>query len=261
MIARIRFACVIGLICIATLFLLPLQLLAIHADWQLARKIPMLWHQIAARALGFRVRKIGLPTGSRPLLLVANHLSWSDIVVLGSLAEVSFIAKSEVSDIPFAGLLARLQRTVFVVRQDRRGVPGQTADVASRLISGDVLVLFAEGTTGFGNEVLTFKSALFGAAGLVVKDDPSSSVSVQPVSIAYTHCRGLRMGRRERSVVTWPGELELGPHVRDILDKGPWDVDVTFCEPLVFGRNSKRQVIAAEARRRIVKAYMASIAD
>jgi 1-acyl-sn-glycerol-3-phosphate acyltransferase len=95
-------------------------------------------------------------------LYVANHVSYTDITVLGSVIPGSFIAKAEVADWPFFGWLAKLQRSVFVDRQVRSTVTQRDA-VGERLASGDALILFPEGTSGDGNRVLPFKTALFGA--------------------------------------------------------------------------------------------------
>ena len=73
--------------------------------------IPRLWHRLVVRALGFRVTVHGSDAGQRPLLIASNHISWTDIIILSSLAEVCFIAKSEIAGWPIFGTLARLQRT------------------------------------------------------------------------------------------------------------------------------------------------------
>ncbi|MDN3721530.1 1-acyl-sn-glycerol-3-phosphate acyltransferase [Roseibium salinum] len=64
------------------------------------RKLPQIWHRVATRLVGIRVRQDGQPSHERPLLIVSNHASWVDITILGSLMPLSFIAKSEVSRWP-----------------------------------------------------------------------------------------------------------------------------------------------------------------
>ncbi len=91
--------------------------LALRRPW--SRTLPGFYHRWCCRILGFRVRTVGAPTAERPVLFASNHVSYTDITVLGSLIAGSFIAKAEVAGWPFFGWLAKLQRTVFVDRRVR----------------------------------------------------------------------------------------------------------------------------------------------
>ena len=259
MITRFRVIAILIPVILTTLLLFPFQVLAVRYDWQFARKIPVLWHRITARLIGLTVHKRGVINPSRPLMLVANHISWTDIVILSSLGEVSFIAKQEVASSFFKGILAKLQRTIFINRDAKRQAGDQSRDVAQRLIQGDIVVLFPEGTTGTGNKILPFKSALFGAAQMALKENHEEPVTIQPVSIAYTHCHGVRAGRLERQRISWPGDVALGPHLKQLVLRGPWDVEVTFCEPITFDEKAKRREIAAIAHERVVEGYWRSV--
>src|SRR5271157_1348932 len=102
-----------------TLALMPVQAfgLILHRRW--VSTLPVFYHRWCCRILGFRVRPTGTPTVERPVLFVANHISYADITILGSLIPGSFIAKAEVANWPFFGWLAKLQRSVFVDRRIR----------------------------------------------------------------------------------------------------------------------------------------------
>src|SRR5882762_8071335 len=102
-----------------TLALMPVQWTGLALDYRWVTTLPTFYHRWCCRLLGFRVRTIGRPTTRRPVLFAANHISYTDITILGSLIAGSFIAKSEVAHWPFFGWLARLQRTVFVDRRIR----------------------------------------------------------------------------------------------------------------------------------------------
>ena len=125
------------------------------------------------------------------MLFAANHISYTDITVLGSVIPGSFIAKAEVANWPFFGWLAKLQRSVFVDRQVRSTATQRDA-IGERLAAGDALILFPEGTSGDGNRVLPFKSALFAAAQ---QGEDCPPVIVQPVSLAYVRLDGMPIGR------------------------------------------------------------------
>lgn len=244
MIGAIRIFLVVAGMVALCLTLIPFQyvFLKLKNGWK--RSLPKLFHRIAARLFGFRIRTVGEMHQGRPLLLVANHTSWSDIIVLSAVGQVSFIAKSDVRDWPVFGHMAILQRTVFVERE-RRGKTGeQTSEIAKRLIAGDAMVLFPEGTTSDGNRVLPFKTALFGAAHAAIREAGVAEVVVQPVAIAYTHVHGMTMGRYHRPIASWPGDVELMPHLKGILREGAIDVEVRFGEPVVVTAATDRKALA-----------------
>lgn len=226
MTASLRAALALLLLTLVSLCLIPLQWLAVRLNLDLRRRLPVVWHRVALGLVGIRVTQVGAPVASRPLLVTANHASWIDISVVGSLMPLSFIAKSEVSGWPVFGLLAKLQRTVFVNRQ-RRSETGKVADViADRMAEGDAMVLFAEGTSNDGNGVLPFRSALLGAVTRGLADD--GPVHVQPLSIAYIRLAGMPMGRQFRNHVAWYGDMELAGHLWAVFREGAIDVTVTW---------------------------------
>jgi 1-acyl-sn-glycerol-3-phosphate acyltransferase len=230
-----------------TALLLPVQWLAVRFDWPIAHRLPVHFHRLARRALGVRVRIVGQPASARPLLIAANHVSWLDIVVIGSLMPVSFVAKSEVARWPVFGTFARLQRSVFVDRE-RRGRTAETAtEIAARLSAGDAMVLFAEGTTSDGAVVLPFRSALVGAARAAIDAGGHSHVFVQPLAIAYTHLHGLPLGRTWRPLVAWTGDVDLVPHLLALAREGAVDVTVRFGDPIAYDRDGDRKRVTAGA--------------
>ncbi len=244
MIGAIRIFIVVAGMVALCLTLIPFQYLFLKLKNGWKRSLPKLFHCIAARLFGFRIRTVGEMHQGRPLLLVANHTSWSDIIVLSAVGQVSFIAKSDVRDWPVFGHMAILQRTVFVERE-RRGKTGeQASEIAKRLIAGDAMVLFPEGTTSDGNRVLPFKTALFGAAHAAIREAGVAEVVVQPVAIAYTHVHGMTMGRYHRPIASWPGDVELMPHLKGILREGAIDVEVRFGEPVMVTATTDRKALA-----------------
>jgi 1-acyl-sn-glycerol-3-phosphate acyltransferase len=232
MLAVLRIAAIVALVAMATMAMAPAQLAAIRFLPRRAARLPLAWHRWATRLIGVRVRVNGLPSPLRPLLLVANHLSWSDILVLGSVMPLSFVAKSEVARWPAIGWLARLQRTIYVERTRRQASGRQAEAIGARLAAGEAIVLFAEGTTGTGHRVMPFKSALLGAARAAAS--AGEAVYIQPVAIAYTRLHGLPLGRYHQARAAWPGTIDLGRHLVSFLRDGAYDVEVTFgtAEPL-----------------------------
>lgn len=154
------------------------------------------------RALPFRVRIEGrLP--DRPMLWVANHLSWVDIVLLGGLQPLSFLSKSQVRRWPLAGWLASEAGTLFI----RRGAGDAalvSARLAERLEQGLPMLVFPEGTSHDGRCLGHFHGRLLGCAG-------QAGVDIQPVALSYR-----RSGARD-PLAPFTGEQELLRHLLQLL--------------------------------------------
>lgn len=250
MITWLRLALAFFVLVAVTLVLLPIQLVGLRFDLKIRRRIPRLWHRVACRVLGLKVRVHGTLEARRPLLLAANHASWKDIMVLGSVADVVYIAKAEVRGWPLFGTLARLQATIFVEREQRQKTGDQVDEIARRMTDGEIVVLFPEGTTSDGNSLMEIKTSLFGAAASAVPHAPDGIVHIQPVSIAYTGVHGMAMGRFHRPLAAWPGDIELLPHLLGVAREGAVDVDVDFGERVDYSKTSNRKQVsrAVEAR-------------
>jgi lyso-ornithine lipid O-acyltransferase len=246
MIAAARLIFVAVVFFAITIPLLPIQYLAMRVERLFHKSLPRLWHRIIAKLVGFKIEVTGKLAKDRPLLIVSNHSSWADIVVLSSLAEVSFIAKAEVRNMPLFGWFAVLQRSIFVDRTKRSNSRQQADSIATRLTKGDAMVLFAEGTTSDGNRILPFKSTLFGAAQLALAEAHVDKVLVQPVSIAYTKVHGLPMGRYMRPTVSWPGTQGVLPSLSRYVREGAFDIEVRIGTPVEFTLQSNRKAVAAQ---------------
>ncbi len=228
MAAYLRLLPVLIVLAPVTLVLAPVQMIAMRLNKPLARHIPVFWHRLALRLIGVRVNVRGRLPAQHPLLIVSNHISWADILVLGSVMPLCFIAKSEMTGWPGINWLAWMQRTVFVQRNNGRDSKRQADTIAARLVEGDAMVLFAEGTTGDGIRLRPFKSALFGAVHAALEAAHASHVTVQPVALAYTRLNGMPLGRYHQSRAAWPGDVPLAPHLLALVANGAYDVEVVF---------------------------------
>ncbi|WP_264049235.1 lysophospholipid acyltransferase family protein [Methylobacterium flocculans] len=219
---------------------------------RVAAWMPVLFHRLFVLLFGLRVTQSGTPPEpGEPALVLANHVSWLDIIVLGSLRPLSFVAKSEIAGWPVIGTLARLQRTVFIDRARRADTASVNATVAERIAGGDLIVLFAEGTTGDGTRLLPFRSSLVGAAraALAGEGGGPGRIRLQPLAITYPRRNGLPLIRSERPEVAWYGDMDLAPHLASFFDGGPIDVHVVWGAPIAFeaGTDRKRATALAEA--------------
>ncbi|GGE99704.1 1-acyl-sn-glycerol-3-phosphate acyltransferase [Aliidongia dinghuensis] len=230
---------------------LPVQVLALVFGWQrVSRDLPRLYHGLVCRILGFRIRVKGSLSSARPTLFVSNHASYIDIEVLGALITGSFVAKSEVKTWPVFGVLAQLQRTVFVDRRVRSSAE-QRDSLAGRLQAGDNLILFPEGTSNDGNRLKPFKSALFSAAEIRID---GHALAVQPVTIAYVRLNGAPIGRHMRPYFAWYGDMALADHLWHLAGLGLAEVLVEFHEPVTVEALGSRKRLAEHCERVIAAA-------
>ena len=114
MIGTFRLLLALSVAAVATPPLALYQIVAMKTGLLDDRRVPRTWHRMVVRLLGLRIHVRGTLAAGRPLLIAANHVSWMDIVVLGSLADVHFIAKAEVATWPIFGTFARFQRSIFI---------------------------------------------------------------------------------------------------------------------------------------------------
>jgi lyso-ornithine lipid O-acyltransferase len=156
--------------------------------------------------------------GTRPKtgLLVCNHLTYLDILVLVSLIPAVFVSKSEVKNWPVFGWFARLSGTLFVDRTRRRDVTRMNAEIQNALAGGNVVVLFPEGTSWNGREVLPFKSSLL--EPIVGANYP---LSVGRIGYA------LDDGLVDQDVCYW-GDMTFFPHLVNLMTKKHVRARVSF---------------------------------
>lgn len=235
----LRIAFVTLILLVVTVLLLPLQGLQLALRCRGRAWLPVAYHRLVCVLIGIRIHVVGAPARGLPLLVVANHSSWLDIPVITAATPAVFVAKSEVATWPLIGLLARLQRSVFIDRKRRQQTAQAVSGIAQKLREGQPVVLFAEGTSNDGNHVLPFRSALIAAAGQAL-----GPVLVQPLSVAYVSLHGLPLGRQHRSHVAWYGASDLLPHLANVIRHGGIDVVLTWGTPLQHDGQACRKRIA-----------------
>lgn len=137
------------------------------------------WAVRMLAVLGIAVRVDGVAVACGPMLLVSNHISWLDIVVMHATAgHCRFVSKSEVRHWPLIGTLATAAGTLYIERESRRDAMRVVHHMAESLRAGDVLAVFPEGTTGDGVVLLPFHANLMQAA-------ISAQAPVQPVALRF----------------------------------------------------------------------------
>ena len=240
-----------------TLAMLPpyMALMAMRAE--AAQHYRRFYFRRVCTICGIRVVASGAPEAQPgPVLFVANHASYIDIIVLGSLLKGAFVAKTEVAGWPGFGFLARVANTVFVDR--KRGGSARERDLLrQRLDGGGSLILFPEGTSNDGNRVLPFKSSLFAVAQMRTGD--GQALPVQPVSLAYTRLDGQPMGRAFRPFYAWYGDMTLAGHLFAALGLGIATVEVVFHPVVTIADFADRKALANHCHDVVSHAVVASL--
>lgn len=194
----------------------------------------------AAPLLGIRVRTTG-QRAEGTVLLLANHVSWIDIVALGAATGSAFVGHDGLAAVPLVRWFARLNDTVFIARHDRAGVAEQVEQLRTALAEMGTVCLFPEGTTADGKSLLPFKSSLLGAL-----EPLPAGVVIQPVRLDFGD---------EVPGIAWIGEESGLANFRRVVARArPITVTVQFLPPLAGAALANRKTITAAARDAIAAA-------
>lgn len=188
------------------------------------------WMQwMSGRFVGMLGCKVHV-TGEIPRrgLVVANHLGYVDILVMGSVCPCVFVAKSDVREWPVFGLLARLAGTVFVRRKAPADAARQVDALGTVLRGGHPMVLFPEGTSSGGERVLPFRSSLLQAA-------VANDLEVTPGAIHYGVAPPATV---EGDIALW-GDMKLTSHLWNLLGIESFEARLAFGEPQPCGADRK----------------------
>lgn len=203
-------------IAVGLMLVLVLTLTGGEKRWRVERVMSW-WNAVLLDLFNIQVRVHGNRLEG-PRLLVANHVSWLDISVIGSLEPTRFVAKSEIRHWPIAGALANVCGT-FYIRRGKGGARPLLDKAVPHLKAGGSFVVFPEGTTTDGSSVLPFHARLFQAA-------IEAQCPVQPIALRFG--RGVDGG----SVAPFIGDDDLASHMLRLLKEPALVVDVTYCTPI-----------------------------
>src|SRR5262249_26482676 len=199
-------------------------------------------------ALKINVHNLSGDLRSTRRLLVSNHQSYLDIVIIASIFPALFVAKTEVSRWPLIGWLSKLGGTIFVNREDARSGVSCAYRVSRALRDGVDVQVFPEGTTGDGATVLPFNGLFFASA-------IRSQASVLPLTIRFQSVNGKPMDRESLDTVCWYGEMDFTRHFWNLLSIESAEVALIINEPIKAARPSRANALASAARERIFRSF------
>lgn len=210
---------------------------------RLRRFIFRRWAKATAALLGVKINAQGQPPRGA-FFLVSNHLSYLDIVVFAALTDCVFIAKTEVARWPVIGFLCRCMNTIFIDRGKRRDTARAGALIEKALRQGRGVVLFAEGTSTQGAEVLPFKSALLEQAS-------RASFAVSYAALSYRAPEGQSPAHLS---VCWWGEMTFLKHLFELLHLSEIRASVRFGSESI--REENRKMLASKLHRAVSSEFI-----
>ncbi|WP_245687358.1 lysophospholipid acyltransferase family protein [Streptacidiphilus griseoplanus] len=213
--------------------------------WAGARAVPLLrvWVRLGAAALGVRIRVLDLSgraaAADGPELLVANHVSWLDVLLVQAVRPGRMLAKAEVAHWPVVGRAAGRWGTVFLDRERPRALPGAVAEVAGVLRGGGPAVVFPEGTTWCGARTGPFRAAFFQAA-------LDAGAPVRPMAVRYRLAGG-----RPATVPAFVGDDDLVASLRRVVAVRGLVAELVLLPAIPPGAAADRRELAAAAQRAV----------
>lgn len=212
----------------------PLALASRALGLRTHRALFMAWARASARVLNMDVRVEGTPPRP-PFLLVTNHLGYIDVVTLAGIVPARFLSRADVAHWPIVGVLARAMGTLFIDRARKSELPDVAGAIAAVLARGEGVVLFPEGTSSDGSDVLPFRASLFEVA-------VRSGVPVTTATLSYRTPAG---SPPAATAVCWWGDMTFGKHFLELLALPAITVQVEFGARGLHG--SDRKLLALEA--------------
>jgi 1-acyl-sn-glycerol-3-phosphate acyltransferase len=189
-----------------------------------------------------------LPARGKTRLIVSNHLSSLDILVLLALVPSVFITSVELKNRLLTGMIARCGGSIFVERRSVASLKKEISEVSRVLKEGLTVVVFPEGTTSNGERVMPFKNSLLDAA---IK----SAVKILPLCLRYRKVNSEDVTAENRDSVFYYGGATFARHAFKVLSLKSIEVEVFALETIAAHGQESRKHLAVAAHRAISAAY------
>jgi lyso-ornithine lipid O-acyltransferase len=209
----------------------------------LSYKIPRLWHNGLCKVFGLKIKRVGhaLDPRKQPVMFIANHISYLDILAMGSKLEASFVAKNDLATWPIFGYISTMQQTAFISRNPKDALKERNS-LQSYLKAGKSIILFPEGTTGYGDHVLPFKSSLFALA--LDHHLTDGRLLIQPFTIRVVPKPGPE-GKASADAYTWPfdDDTPMVTHLKRFANGIGCVLELIYHEPIKPSDYNDRKIL------------------
>ncbi len=199
------------------------------------------WYKFVLWLFNFRIEINGNIPKNLGILVVSNHCSYMDVMVIASAIPAHFTPKSNIKKWPIIGQMVNVSLPIYINRTNIRTLPEQNQKVTKALNNGRNIVIYPEGTTNNGSEVYRFKS---GAFSFLSEEPSAKDIAVQPVSIVYSQYNNTKLALGVNSPVAWFGDEKLLPHIWKMLKTHTCIVQLTFLPQVYLKDFASRKDLA-----------------
>ena len=208
--------------------------------WQ--GRIKTRWARGIAGIIGMRIRVTGTPPRGT-FVLVANHLSYLDVILLQTQVQATFVAKAEVNTWPILGWLTRIAGTLFIDRKQHKDILRINALIEAVLQRGDGVVFFPEGTSSKGDKVYPFKASLLDLAAR----------QHRAVTSAALHYRTPPGETPAHLAVCWWGDMTFADHLLNVLKLPYFEAGLVFGSPSI--QEADRKALARKLTEQVQSCF------
>ena len=259
----------LSIIIILIVLILPLQTISNIFNLRFRYLIPYLFFKLVNFFLGIKIEmdqqsKIYLNNEKSNIgsLYVSNHVSWMDIVIIGSLIKSRFIAKKEVKAMGIFGFLASINNTFFIDNSKTTKSLDYSNIISNKLLNGENLILFPEGTTSDGSATRKFKSSFFESANskyICSTSGEEKFIDVYSITLCYLKKNGLPMGINVRRGVAWIGDYPMVRLMYDYLTSGNVSIYIKISDAVTFRDFGDRKKLSSYCENTIVNNLLDTI--
>jgi len=242
----------IGVIRLTTFFLASLFTLAFQSTLMLFTRGPValvwprMFHALCTKIMGIKVIVEGEIAQGPNVVFIGNHISYLDIPVIGGVIKGSFVAKKEVESWPFFGIMGKMGRTIYMSRAPI-DAPEATRQMQERLDEPSPLILFPEGTSSSGKQILPFKSSGF-------EIFLNRNLALQPFTLSLIEINGEKVTTdAQRDLYAWYGDMTLPPHLWAIAKGKGAVLKLIFQKPILSSSYNDRKLLCADVYAGVVK--------
>jgi 1-acyl-sn-glycerol-3-phosphate acyltransferase len=214
----------------------------------LQHAVKLRWSGQLLRILGIELKVSGLAPRPGAKLVVANHISWLDIVALNAVVPSRFVSKAEVADWPIVGRIGTMAGTLYLVRERRRDAMRVLGLMAQALREGGTVAVFPEGTTGSGHGLLHFHGNLLQAA-------IDAEVPIQPVALRYSDPQ-----QAVSDVAAYVGDISLMQSLWQVVAARGLQIHVTVL-PAQAVNHADRRALAEQLQALVAASLDGQMAD
>lgn len=195
----------------------------------------------------------GLKDNKRAHLLVGNHLSYTDILIVAAHRPTCFVTSMEIRETPFLGQICLVAGCLFVERRNKTNIMAEVREITTALEKGINVVIFPEATSTNGEQILRFRKPLFAAA-------VGSQTPVLPFCLNYRFLNGEPVDLKNRDFVFWYGDMPFASHLWSLSRLHRVDVDFISLKPLEVSASSEIEHLASQSQRDVEAVFKPVVA-